>query len=203
MQGCRLRLAQEAEEKDGPTGIYKSCTMAAKTALLLSTSLIGAATGCDVGTLTAQIASMEATCCQGESCNDGLPDVCDEACAPVFTGFWDDCGAYLAYVPGTDSFSTFYQQCESATPEQPGDAATSCDTGALLTVIFFQCSSIDQNNPNQFCNTDCSRGVQGYISRCSAEMTDATAGVFTQAQGWVAACATDGGTAACHASTCR
>jgi hypothetical protein len=161
----------------------------------------GALTPCTVATIQAHVNSMQATCCTGSECDAGLPQTCSARCAPVFTQFWRDCGAYLEYMPGTDSFSAFDALCEAA-DNSAGSQVQACDVGDLLTLVVFSCSAVDMTNPTGFCDTDCSHDIAQYVARCGAAAGVAGTAVLTQAQGWLASCSTDAETAACHASTC-
>ena len=40
-------------------------------------------------------------CCAGQDCTTGLPALCDDACAPAFNEFWEDCGSYVLRFNGS------------------------------------------------------------------------------------------------------
>ena len=165
--------------------------------------LASAAAACDGDSAQAQTTSVMNACCSGGvDCDSGVPATCSAECAPQFIAFWEDCGAFLNYLPGADAFTDFYQMCDGQSPDDSGGNAASCDAGELLTIILFSCSAIDQNNPNSFCNTECSTKVQGFINRCGSSQTADTAQIFEQAKGWLGGCAADNGAASCHSSSC-
>ena len=134
-------------------------------------------------------------------CNTGLPSECDETCAPVFKAFWEDCGAYLNYLPGTGGFTDFYQTCQH-NDNLPSTTVSSCDSGNLLTLMFFTCADVDQLNPNTFCNTPCFTGVRDFVGRCSAQETGATSALYNQARAWMAKCPAVDRPKSCHSDTC-
>ena len=160
---------------------------------------VSVAAACDPGSLQTSMQAMETTCCAGQDCTSGLPAVCDEACAPVFNDFWEDCGGYLNFLPGTEGFTDFYQACQTQTPST---TASACDTGNLITLMFFSCADVNQNNPNTFCQTPCFHGVHDFVGRCAKSENEATKSVFNQARNWMSMCPDAAPTKSCHALTC-
>ena len=125
--------------------------------------------------------------------------MCDAACAPVFNAFWEDCGAYLNFLPGTTGFTDFYQVCQH---QAPSTTVSSCDSGNLLTLMFFTCADVDQLNPNTFCNTPCFTGVRDFVGRCSKSETGATSALYNQARAWMAKCPAVDAPKSCHSDAC-
>jgi hypothetical protein len=166
---------------------------------LAAASALAVASACDPDSLQTQINSIETTCCAGQDCNSGLPAVCDAACAPVFNEFWEDCGAYLNFLPGTSGFTDFYQACQH---QAPSTDASSCDSGNLLTLMFFTCADVDQLNPNTFCNTPCFHGVHDFVGRCSKQETGTTTALYNQARAWMAKCPDVTAAKRCHSTAC-
>lgn len=162
--------------------------------------VLGAARACDPQSLQTQINQIETVCCAGQDCTAGLPAVCDADCAPTFNDFWEDCGAYLNFLPGTSGFTDFYQACQTNAPST--DDASSCDSGNLITLMFFSCADVDQLNPNTFCNTECFHSVHDFVGRCSRQETVANAALYNQARAWMAQCPDATAPKRCHSTAC-
>jgi hypothetical protein len=128
-----------------------------------------------------------------------LRGLCRFQCAPIFSAFWEDCGSFLGYT-GLSSFDDFAAKCQDKTPDDAGSNAAACDAGELLTTILFSCSSVDQNNPEDFCNTECSSKLSAFVLRCGSTQTTATSQIFQQARTWLGNCPAT--IESCHSPTC-
>ena len=117
-----------------------------------------------------------------------MPKTCSKTCAPAFSAFWKDCGAYLAYLPGAEVMKEFAGKCEGRKPDKKDQDKSSCDAGTLLTTMFFTCANIDQNDAKAFCGTKCHDGVQDYVKRCRKTETAETRKIFNQANAWLKNC---------------
>ena len=173
----------------------------------LFAALAGHVAACDLASMGTQTEAMNSKCCAGNNCDaTGVPSTCTDECRPAFETFWKDCGAYMAYVPGTEPMKDFAAQCEDSKPDGTGSKETECDAGSLLTTLLFECSGIDQNDAEQFCDSSCEIGVKDYVKRCQDK--DAKRNQFgfeamTQAEGWLKQCQVNDKEGSCHSARCN
>lgn len=97
----------------------------------------------------------------------------------------------------------FAAKCEDSKPDSSGSKVTTCDAGTLLTTLLFSCSGVDQNNAQEFCDTECSRGVKEYVHRCKGKESAAANIALTQAEGWLRKCIANKDVAKCHSAVCN
>ena len=103
----------------------------------LFAALAGHVAACDLASMGTQTEAMNSKCCAGNNCDaTGVPRTCTDECRPAFETFWKDCGAYMAYVPGTEPMKDFAAQCEDSKPDGTGSKETECDAGSLLTTVL-------------------------------------------------------------------
>jgi hypothetical protein len=179
--------------------------MRAATAATLLLAACHNAAACDLGTLSQQTATIEATCCAGQEhkcATKGLPKSCSKACAPAFNAFWEDCGAYLKYLPTFSSaFTDFSQKCQHEAPSKP-PPTDDCSPGKLLTIMFFSCSDVNNNDANEFCGTKCNKEVEDFVARCKSKEEGESAESIKQASKWLSNCVKEGPSKMCHDEEC-
>ena len=158
-------------------------------AAFLLCALAGAAHACDLQSMSTQTEHMNDKCCAHGACDGtGVPAKCNTQCRPAFETFWSDCGAYMNYLPGTESMKNFAKLCEDGKPDEVGSKVTSCDAGTLLTTLLFSCSGVDQNNAQEFCGTECSRAIEDFQARCKHKPSVAGRAALDAAEGWLLTC---------------
>jgi hypothetical protein len=109
----------------------------------------------------------------------------------------------LKYLPGANTdFTDFSQKCQHQAPPPPN--TDPCASGKLLQIMFFDCSNVDNNNPNEFCHSKCSTKVRDFVKRCQHTKSPTTKEAFDQAEKWLQKCVggIGGGDTSCHSVQC-
>ena len=77
---------------------------------------------CDPATFAASATAADDACCDGGSCHDGVPTVCDAKCAVVFNTFYGRCQRFLAaqFDPAeAGNYERLYATCMVELPAEP------------------------------------------------------------------------------------
>jgi hypothetical protein len=161
----------------------------------------GHSLNCQANGVDQSLDSIMTACCTGQDCTRGPPKKCTQACADVFSEFWEG-PCKLCEADACPEFATFYEMCEEVSKKDrdpvpivditrgtldPG-SGYSCSFAEIVPLAI-ACSDFDDPSEIQqaavdamisgssaaFCKSSCFESVAPFMAACSGDLSPSMA----------------------------